>query len=136
LQFSNVKARIAGVIAATALAALVAAVPASADTPTSPPPVTVLTHGDVGTGDFFVSPFSDQSKYANGLEILDPNGNVVWFKPLPQGQEASDFRAQTYRGKPVLTWWQGTPSAGSRRASTTSTTITTSRSPRCRLVTA
>ena len=89
-----------------------AAGPASADTPTSPPPVTVLTHGNVGKGDFFVSPFSDQSTYANGPEILDPNGNVVWFKPLPQGQEATDFRTQTYKGKPVLTWWQGTGLGG------------------------
>jgi hypothetical protein len=112
MQLSNIRARIAAGIAATALAALVAAVPASADTPTSPPPVTVLTHGDVGKGDFFVSPFSDQSTYANGPEILDQDGNVVWFKPIPQGEEASDFRTQTYKGQPVLTWWQGTGLGG------------------------
>jgi len=109
---SNIKARIAAAVAASALAALVAAVPASADTPTSPPPVTVLTHGNVSKGDFFVSPFSNQTKYANGPEILDPDGNVVWFKPIPQGQEASDFRTQTYKGQQVLTWWQGTGLGG------------------------
>jgi hypothetical protein len=27
---------------------------------------------------------------------------------IPQGQTASDFRTQTYHGRPVLTWWQGT----------------------------
>jgi hypothetical protein len=27
---------------------------------------------------------------------------------VPTGDEASDFRTQTYDGKPVLTWWQGT----------------------------
>lgn len=112
MHLSNLKARIAAAIATTALAALVATMPASADTPTAPPPVTVLTHGNVGSGDFFVSPFSDQSTYANGPEILDQNGDVVWFKPIPQGQEASDFRTQTYRGKPVLTWWQGTGLGG------------------------
>jgi hypothetical protein len=95
--------------AISALAMIVVGPPAaSADAPTAPPPVTVLTHGNVGNGDFFVSPFSDQSTYANGPEILDQNGNTVWFKPIPQGQEASDFRTQTYRGRPVLTWWQGT----------------------------
>jgi hypothetical protein len=31
----------------------------------------------------------------------------VWFKALPGDQQAFDFRAQTYRGQPVLTWWQG-----------------------------
>src|ERR1700733_1886402 len=30
---------------------------ASADAPTAPPPVKVLVHGNVGHGDFFVSPF-------------------------------------------------------------------------------
>ncbi|MBS1893186.1 MAG: arylsulfotransferase family protein [Actinobacteria bacterium] len=112
MHLSNIRARIVAVVAATALGALVAAGPASADTPTSPPPVTVLTHGNVGQGDFFVSPFSNQSTYANGPEILDPNGNVVWFKPIPQGQEASDFRVQTYKGQNVLTWWQGTGLGG------------------------
>lgn len=117
---SNARARLArrwrhlaATLAAASVAALAAGAPAaSADTPTSPPPVTVLTHGNVGKGDFFVSPFSDQSTYANGPEILDQNGNVVWFKPIPQGQEASDFRTQTYRGRPVLTWWQGTGLGG------------------------
>jgi hypothetical protein len=112
MHLSNLRTRIVAAVAATALAALLAAVPASADTPTAPPPVTVLTHGDVGRGDFFVSPFSNQSTYANGPEILDQDGNVVWFKPIPQGEEASDFRTQTYRGKPVLTWWQGTGLGG------------------------
>ena len=31
---------------------------------------------------------------------------------VPAGQEASDFRLQTYDGQPVLTWWQGTGLGG------------------------
>ena len=85
---------------------------AAADTPTAPPPVTILTHGRVGSGDFFISPFGGTATYANGPEILDQRGNVVWFKAVPAGQEASDFRTQTYRGQPVLTWWQGTGLGG------------------------
>ena len=105
--------RIAAMAAAIAVAAFATgASAASADTPTSPPPVTVLTHGNVGHGDFFVSPFGAQATYANGPEILDQNGNVVWFQPVPAGQEASDFRTQTYQGQPVLTWWQGTGLGG------------------------
>jgi hypothetical protein len=107
--------RLAATFAIAALAALAGGAAtagiAGAD-PTAPPPVTVLTHGNVGKGDFFVSPFSDQSTYANGPEILDQDGNVVWFKAVPKGQEASDFRTQTYNGKPVLTWWQGTGLGG------------------------
>jgi Arylsulfotransferase (ASST) len=100
----------AAFIAVLALAGVTAAT-ASAD-PTSPPPVTILTHGKVGNGDFFISPFGGTATYANGPEILDQNGNVVWFQSVPAGQEASDFRTQTYHGQPVLTWWQGTGLGG------------------------
>jgi Arylsulfotransferase (ASST) len=48
----------------------------------------------------------DTSTYANGPEILDRRGNIVWFHAIPQGETASDFRTQTYRGRQVLTWWQ------------------------------
>jgi hypothetical protein len=41
-----------------------------------------------------------------GPLIVDDHGDVVWFKPLGR-DEASDFRMQRYRGRPVLTWWQG-----------------------------
>ncbi|MGP0102581.1 MAG: hypothetical protein ACLPUT_13310 [Solirubrobacteraceae bacterium] len=94
--------------------ALAGASSALAVTPTSPPPVTILTSSPfVGHGgDFFISPFGDASTYANGPEIVDSQGNVVWFKAVPAGQEASDFRLQTYDGQPVLTWWQGTGLGG------------------------
>jgi Arylsulfotransferase (ASST) len=39
--------------------------------------------------------------------IADDRGRILWYHELPAGLEATDFRAQTYRGKPVLTWWQG-----------------------------
>lgn len=98
-------------VAALASSALEAA-PALADPPASPPPVTILTEGNVGHGDFFISPFGATATYANGPEILDQQGNVVWFQPVPAGQEASDFRTQRYRGQQVLTWWQGTGLGG------------------------
>ena len=86
---------------------------AEAATPTAPPPVTILTsQPNLGRGDIFISPFGDTSTYANGPEILDPQGNVVWFKAVPAGEEAADFRTQTYDGQPVLTWWQGTGLGG------------------------
>jgi hypothetical protein len=39
--------------------------------------------------------------------MFDNNGRLVWFHSLPNGQDAADFRVQTYQGKPALTWWQG-----------------------------
>jgi hypothetical protein len=101
-------------VVGAALIALVGASAASAASPTSPPPVTILTsspfvaHG----GDFFISPFGDASTYANGPEIIDSQGNVVWFKAVPAGEEASDFRVQSYNHQPVLTFWQGTGLGG------------------------
>jgi hypothetical protein len=81
--------------------------------PTSPPPITVLTSDRTHSSDpIFVAPFGGTSQYANGPEIVDASGRVLWFHAVPSGQEAADFRTQTYRGKPVLTWWQGTGLGG------------------------
>ena len=102
------------VVVGAAVIALTAASSALAAAPTSPPPVTILTSSPFVAqgGDFFISPFGDSSTYANGPEIVDAQGNVVWFKAVPAGEEASDFRVQTYNGQPVLTWWQGTGLGG------------------------
>jgi hypothetical protein len=47
-----------------------------------------------------------------GPMIVDNLGRLVWFKRLPEGVVPADFRAQTYRRRPVLTWWQGTFNPG------------------------
>jgi hypothetical protein len=117
---SGLQSRLQMLIGAVAIAvgaaviALTAASSALAVTPTSPPPVTILTSSPFVAqgGDFFISPFGDSSTYANGPEIVDAQGNVVWFKAVPAGEEASDFRVQAYDGQPVLTWWQGTGLGG------------------------
>jgi hypothetical protein len=93
--------------------ALANAGPALANAPSSPPPITILTsRADIGRGDIFITPTGDTSTYANGPEILDTRGNLVWFHAIPQGLTAADFRTQTYEGKPVLTFWQGTGFGG------------------------
>jgi hypothetical protein len=89
--------------------------PPVAATPSSPPPppVTILTSSPfIGRGDIFITPTGGSPTYANGPEILDGHGNVLWFHAIPQGQTAADFRTQTYNGQPVLTWWQGTGLGG------------------------
>ncbi len=63
----------------------------------------------------FVAPY-DQSSDPNllvgqtGPLIMDSAGNPIWFHPLSNHNkyQAIDFQAQTWNGKPVLTWWQGT----------------------------
>jgi len=121
MSLSRLIPRIASLRRAAALLAVgapvafaaVAAPVAQAIAPTAPPPVSILSsNGNIGQGDIFISPFGDANTYANGPEILDSKGNVVWFQAVPSGEEASDFRTQTYDGQPVLTWWQGTGLGG------------------------
>jgi hypothetical protein len=102
------------IVVGAALIALLGASGALAATPTSPPPVTILASSPsvAHAGDFFISPFGDTSTYANGPEIVNSQGDVVWFKAVPAGEEASDFRVQTYNHQPVLTFWQGTGLGG------------------------
>ncbi len=71
-----------------------------------PPTVTVTASSPaVAQGDEFVAPYKGPGQA--GPMILDPAGGLLWFKPLPTGTSATDFRVQEYLGEPVLTWWQG-----------------------------
>lgn len=72
----------------------------------APPKVKVnVNRSGLAPGYVFVAPKLGPGD--NGPLILDNGGNVVWFDKLAPGYEADDFRAQTYLGKPVLTWWEG-----------------------------
>lgn len=72
----------------------------------APPGVRVVTRTAAASdSDIFVAPKVGDSQ--KGPMILDPQGRLVWFKPLPKAQQAFDFRVQAYEGRPVLTWWQG-----------------------------
>lgn len=63
-------------------------------------------------GLIFVAPytaFGETLVGQTGALIMDQAGNPVWFRPLANRFiQNSDFRTQFYRGKPVLTTWQGT----------------------------
>ncbi len=65
--------------------------------------------GGVG-GDVFLA--SQFGPVQDGPEIIDPRGNVVWFKRVYGDDSATDFRVQSYKGQRVLTWWQGYVDAG------------------------
>jgi Arylsulfotransferase (ASST) len=74
----------------------------------APPVVTVTKSSPAAApGYLFIAP--KQNALEKGPEIVDDTGQPVWFDPVP-GQ-ATDFREQTYRGRPVLTWWEGPPTA-------------------------
>ena len=113
------KFQVAAALATAALCAAVvscssgpAAATATATASTQAPPVTVLTKGaDNGNGDIFLAP-QGGGQYGTGPEIVSITGKVLWFHRLPAGTFATDFRTQTYLGKPVLTWFQGSSTGG------------------------
>ena len=71
-----------------------------------PPAVTVTTaKAGRAPGYVFLAPKGGRGQ--EGVMIIDDRGELVWFKPVPRNRIATDFRVQTYEGKPVLTWWQG-----------------------------
>jgi hypothetical protein len=73
----------------------------------TPSTVTIATHAQSGAapGDLFMAPY--QGKGTPGPMISEPDGTLIWFHPLPSGEQATDFEVQQYEGKPALTWWQG-----------------------------
>jgi hypothetical protein len=71
-----------------------------------PPAISVMTAAPAARpGKVFVAPKRGATQ--QGPMILDERGDLVWFHPLPGDRQAFDFRAQRYRGAPVLTWWEG-----------------------------
>ena len=108
------KALRAGAAASAAIIALAGAacttVNPGAPVRAKAPAVIVLKQGaDNGNGDIFITPAGGS---VSGPEIISNTGKVIWFHPLPAHELAADFRAQTYQGRPVLTWWQGPPNLG------------------------
>jgi hypothetical protein len=56
-------------------------------------------------GRIFLTPKNGSG--GDGPMITTPSGRLIWFQPLSGGRRAYVLRVQSYRGKPVLTWWQG-----------------------------
>jgi hypothetical protein len=67
--------------------------------------ITMQAKAGAAPGDLFLAPY--QGKGTPGPMIAEQNGGLVWFKPLPAGETATNMQVQQYQGKPVLTWWQG-----------------------------
>jgi Arylsulfotransferase (ASST) len=72
--------------------------------------VTINKPDPSASGDIFVAP--QIGPLQQGPEIIGPRGGLIWFDPVPTNDAATDFRVQSYQGKPVLTWWQGNETAG------------------------
>jgi hypothetical protein len=73
----------------------------------TPSTVTITTPARPGAspGYLFLAPYQGQG--VPGPMIVDQNGGLVWFHPLPAGEAAANFTVQRYAGATALTWWQG-----------------------------
>ena len=71
-----------------------------------PPEMTVATLRDgIAPGKVLFAPKRRPGQ--RGPAILDERGQLVWWHPVRGDLVANDLRVQRYRGKPVLTWWEG-----------------------------
>ena len=70
-----------------------------------PPTMTVVqpAHG-TAPGLVFLAPSSGPGQ--RGAMIFDDAGELVWFRPVTR-KTVTDFKVGMFRGKPVLTWWEG-----------------------------
>src|SRR5262249_53507234 len=67
--------------------------------------ITTPARAGASPGYLFLAPY--QGDGTAGPMIADQSGGLVWFRPLPAGEEAANFHVQQFDGKPVLTWWEG-----------------------------
>jgi hypothetical protein len=78
-----------------------------ASAPTLHPPELAITKADrdPGAGDLLMTSGPGTGQY--GALIFTPQGKLVWFGRVPNGEVAEDLRVQRYQGQDDLTWWQG-----------------------------
>jgi hypothetical protein len=86
----------------------------------TPPKITVLKPNKNFTTSVFLTPLPSPIVHPGstttitltpvgpgGPLIVDPKGNVVWFKQATRPNVAANLQIQRFDGKPVLTWWEG-----------------------------
>lgn len=69
------------------------------------PPAATVTGASLSPGYLFIGPSAGAGQA--GPLMLDDQGEPVWFSPLPSALWLTNFRRSEYRGRPVLTWWEG-----------------------------
>jgi Arylsulfotransferase (ASST) len=76
----------------------------------APPHVDIdIPAGSVAPGLVFLTPNNGAGE--GGPTIVDNDGELVWMLPV-RDRSVTDFRVATYRGQPVLAWWEGSVNGG------------------------
>lgn len=75
--------------------------------PSLHPPKVAITAAlpAASAGDVFITPTHGLGQ--SGPMIIDGHGKLVWNLALPSGEVAANLQVESYRGQPVLVWWQG-----------------------------
>jgi hypothetical protein len=68
-----------------------------------PPTIAVTTSTNPSPGYLLVAALNGPGQ--RGPLMVDNRGEVVWFRPT--SKVAINLQAQQYKGRPVLTWWEG-----------------------------
>jgi hypothetical protein len=59
----------------------------------------------------FIAPYNAPEEAQAGAVITDAAGEPIWENPVAH-RVTTNFRVQSYRGSPVLTWWEGSIELG------------------------
>ena len=54
----------------------------------------------------FIAPYNAPASAQAGAVIVASDGEPLWENPIAD-RVTTNFRVQSYRGSPVLTWWEG-----------------------------
>jgi hypothetical protein len=63
------------------------------------------------TDPIFIAPYNAPNEAQAGAVIVDAAGEPMWENPIAH-KVTTNFRVQSYRGSPVLTWWEGSIELG------------------------
>jgi len=75
------------------------------------PSALAVSGGGAAPGELFLGP-AEKAGSQPGTLIVGEAGEPVWFRPVQPGHWVTCFRTGTYRGLPVLTWWEGISNGG------------------------
>jgi len=71
-----------------------------------PAPRVITRKAGLAPGLTFLAPYNAPNQAQAGAMIVDEYGEPVWEQPLPK-LVTTDFRVQSFKGQPALTWWRG-----------------------------
>jgi hypothetical protein len=76
------------------------------------PPSIELSGRRASGGLLFLGPSTTNTGSQPGPMLVDHHGQPAWFRPISSENWAANVTVQSFRGQPVLTWWEGVKRQG------------------------